>query len=152
MKNLLLAVLALFSIIQVSAQMTVTGTVANEEGEPLIGVNIQEKGTIKGTVTDFDGRFTMEVASAEAVLIFSYVGYETMEAEVDGRAEFNVVMVHGISLGEVQVVGSRSYQRSSTDAPVPIDIIDVAELAEITGKVEINQILQYAAPSFNATN
>src|SRR5688500_13862066 len=151
MKNLLLAVLAMFSIIQASAQMTVTGTVANDEGEPLIGVNIHEKGTIKGTVTDFDGRFMMEVASAEAVLIFSYVGYETMEAEVDGRAEFNVVMVQGVSLGEVQVVGSRSYQRTITDAPVPIDIIDVAELAEITGKVEINQILQYAAPSFNAT-
>jgi iron complex outermembrane recepter protein len=49
MKNLLLAVLAMFSIIQVSAQMTVTGTVANDEGEPLIGVNIHEKGTIKGT-------------------------------------------------------------------------------------------------------
>jgi len=151
MKNLLPVILALFSIQIVSAQFTVTGTVTSEHGEPLIGVNITEKGTIKGTVTDFDGRFTLDVTTGDAILIFSYVGYETMEAAVNSRNEFNVVMVEGISLGEVQVVGSRSYQRSSTNAPVPIDVIDVAELAQTSGKAEINQILQYSAPSFNAT-
>lgn len=151
MKNLLLSILATLSLANVTAQVTISGSVTNESGEPLTGVNILEKGTIKGTVTDFDGMYSMEVSSADAVLIFSYVGYETMEAALEGRTELNVVMMEGISLGEVQVVGSRSYQRSSTNAPVPIDVIDVAELAGTTGKAEINQILQYAAPSFNAT-
>ena len=151
MKHYLFTLLAVFLFGHVCAQFLVNGTVTNPEGERLIGVNISEKGTIKGTVTDFNGNYYITVANESAVLIFSYVGYETMEAAVEGRTEFNVVMTEGISLGEVQIVGSRSYQRSSTNAPVPIDIINVAELANSSGKVEINQILQYAAPSFNAT-
>src|SRR5687768_5559854 len=151
MKNLFLAFLAIFSISYVSGQVAVMGTVANAAGEPLIGVNIAEKGTIKGTVTDYHGMYHISVSGDDAVLIFSYVGHETVEEPVNGRSEINLVMVEGVSLGEVQVVGSRNYKRSLTDAPVPIDVIDVADLANTNGKVEINQILQYAAPSFNAT-
>ncbi len=55
------------------------------------------------------------------------------------------------TLRTVQVVGSRSYNRSATDSPVPIDVIDVADLTNSSGRVEINQLLQYAVPSFNAT-
>ncbi|MDQ3016015.1 MAG: TonB-dependent receptor, partial [Bacteroidota bacterium] len=150
MKNLLL-LFAFFITSHLGAQVTVRGTVTNEEGEPLTGVNISEKGTIKGTVTDFDGNYQLYVAQSTAVLVYSYVGYETIELGVDGREELNVVMTEGLSLGEVQIVGSRSYKRSSTDAPVPIDVIDINELANIQGKAEVNQILQYAAPSFNAT-
>ncbi|MBK8625657.1 MAG: hypothetical protein IPN86_08920 [Saprospiraceae bacterium] len=54
-------------------------------------------------------------------------------------------------MGEVQVVGSRSYNRSATNSPVAIDVIEVANLANSTGRVEVNQILQFNAPSFNAT-
>ena len=151
MKNSFLAVLTLLFIGQVSAQLTVTGTVTDLLGEPLTGVNISEKGTIKGTVTDFDGTYQIVVANESAILVFSYTGYESTEQLVGGQTEINVTLIEGLTLGEVQVVGSRSYKRSSTDAAVPIDIINVAELANVTGKVEVNQILQYAAPSFNAT-
>lgn len=60
-------------------------------------------------------------------------------------------MEEGILLGEVQVVGSRSYNRSSTNSPVAVDVIEIAQLANTTGRVEVNQILQFSAPSFNAT-
>ena len=150
MKNLLVCLLATLSV-HLQAQFQVTGTITDGTGEPLVGVNISEKGTLKGTVSDFNGAYRIMVANENAKLIFSYVGYETTEVEVSGRSEINVVMTEGLSLGEVQIVGSRSYQRSATDSPVPVDVIDVAELAEANGKVEINQILQYAAPSFNAT-
>ncbi|MEM7396637.1 MAG: hypothetical protein AAF492_30265, partial [Verrucomicrobiota bacterium] len=49
------------------------------------------------------------------------------------------------------MVGSRSYNRSATDSPVAVDVIDISEIAATTGRLEINQTLQYAAPSFNAT-
>lgn len=151
MKNLVSTLLFLSFSALLSAQLTVSGTVVNELGEALIGVNVYEKGTLIGTATDFDGNYSITVSGENATVIFSYVGYELNEQPVDGRTELNVVMIEGLSLGEVQVVGSRNYNRSSTDAPVPIDIIDVADLANTNGKVEINQILQYAAPSFNAT-
>jgi len=151
MKKLLLSCLCLSFLGQLLAQFSVTGTLTNEQAEPLVGVNVSEKGTIKGTVTDFNGAYQIDVANENAVLIFSYVGYETIEVPVDANAEINVTMKEGVALGEVQVVGSRSYKRSVTDSPVPVDMIDVANLATNNGKAEINQILQYAAPSFNAT-
>ncbi|HLF63934.1 MAG TPA: TonB-dependent receptor [Saprospiraceae bacterium] len=151
MKKVLLTLLPILILSYLSAQRTISGTVTTENGEPLVGVNIFEKGTNNGTVTDFDGTFTLNVRNDDAVLVFSYIGYENSEVRVGGQTDLSVVMTQGVTLGEVQVVGSRSYRRSSTDSPVAIDVIDVAELASTTGKAEINQILQYSAPSFNAT-
>ncbi len=151
MKQLILAFLACIAFDQASAQFTVTGKVTDFNGEPLLGVNISEKGTTAGTVTDVDGTYSINVAGPDAVIVFTYMGYETMEVKIDGRNQLFIMMEEGISLGEVQIVGSRSYKRSSTDTPVAVDMIDIAEIGEINGKTEINQILQYAAPSFNAT-
>ena len=63
------------------AQVRVTGSVVDEEGEPVIGASIQIKGTGLGTVTDIDGNFAL-TASAEATLVISYVGMVTEEAAV----------------------------------------------------------------------
>ena len=151
MKNQLLTLAFLFGCLPLFSQFLVTGIVKDPHGETLWGVNISVKGTIEGTVSDFDGTFKLDVRNREATLIFSYVGYETKEILVAGNPYHEITMEEGVNLGEVQVVGTRSYQRSKTDSPVPIDVVDVAELSETTGKPEINQILQYAAPSFNAT-
>src|SRR5690625_3272884 len=62
----------------------VSGTVVDEEGEPLIGVNIQVKGSNKGTSTDFDGNFTLEDIDENAILMISYVGYQTQKVQVAG--------------------------------------------------------------------
>ncbi len=151
MKKLFLVWLTMLMLGHLSAQFSVSGTLTNEVGDPLVGVNISEKGTIKGTVSDYNGMYHITVANGDAVLVFTYVGYETFEMKVSGTSEINAVMTEGVSLGEVQIVGSRSYKRSVTDSPVPVDVIDVADLASSNGKAEINQILEYAAPSFNAT-
>jgi iron complex outermembrane receptor protein len=151
MKKSLLTCITLFLFGQLVAQHEVSGKLTSELGEPLVGANVSEKGTIKGTISDYNGMYHITVSSEDATLVFSYVGYETTEVAVEGKTEVNVVMVEGVSLGEVQIVGSRSYKRSLTDSPVPVDVIDVADLAASNGKAEINEILQYADPSFNAT-
>lgn len=120
-------------------------------GDPLIGVNVSEKGTQSGTITDIDGSYTLNVASLPATLVFSYIGYGDLEVTTNSASRLDVQLDEGIQLNEVQVVGSRSYGRTATDSPVAVDVINVADIAAQTGKVEINQILQYAAPSFNAT-
>lgn len=135
----------------VMSAQTVTGRVTDKDGVPLIGVNITEKGTARGTITDLDGKFDIQILSTDPVLIFSYTGYNSQEKMVKGMSEVFVVMEEGILLGEVQVVGSRSYNRSSTNSPVAVDVIEVANLANTTGRVEVNNILQFTAPSFNAT-
>ncbi len=124
-----------------------------ESGEPLIGVNVLIKGTLIGTVSDFDGTFKLiTTKSLPVVLVISYTGYDTQELTVESEGEFvAVALSSGVTLGTVQVVGSRSYNRSTTDSPVAVDVIDIADIATSTGRVEINQMLQYSAPSFNAT-
>ncbi len=129
----------------------VSGVVTDNMGTPLIGVSIMEKGTTNGVVTDIDGAYLIHLNSKNPTLIFSYTGHKSVEKAVLGISELNMVLEEGILLGEVQVVGSRSYNRSATNSPVAIDVIEVANLANVTGRVEVNQILQFSAPSFNAT-
>ncbi len=150
-KQLLLALFFCFSISSMYAQQVVSGVITDEANQPLIGVNVLEKGTSNGTITGIDGDYRMNVSSSSATLVISYIGYATQEVALNGKTEINITLLEGVELGEVLLVGSRSYNRTATDSPVAIDVIDVAELASNTGKVEINQILQYAAPSFNAT-
>src|SRR5690606_26458355 len=70
----------------------VSGNVTDASGEPLIGVNIQVKGSNQGTATDLDGRFTLENVANDAILVFSYVGYHTQEVPVDSRTSITVVL------------------------------------------------------------
>jgi len=62
----------------------VSGSITDESGEPLIGVNIIEKGTSNGTITDFDGNYSLNVSSYPATLEFSYTGYSEVELVVNG--------------------------------------------------------------------
>ncbi|MBK8505908.1 MAG: TonB-dependent receptor [Saprospiraceae bacterium] len=151
MKNLLLIAISIITIESVNAQHLVKGQVFDSRNEALVGVNISEKGTLNGTATDLDGTFTLEVATSSAILVFSYTGFTTQEIAVEGKSSLSVTMIEGITIGVVQVVGSRSYGRTATNSAAPIDVIDVSEIASATGRGEINQIMQYAAPSFNAT-
>ncbi|WP_047244899.1 SusC/RagA family TonB-linked outer membrane protein [Maribacter thermophilus] len=86
-------------------QSVIRGTVSDELG-PLAGVTIIVKGTTKGTTTDFDGNYSLEVDDADAVLVFSYIGYATQEIPVKNGDTINVVMVEDASkLEEVVVLG-----------------------------------------------
>ncbi len=151
MKKLITLLFLFSSSIAFYAQNSITGTVADAFGNSLIGVNVSEKGTSNGTITDVYGNYELSVNNLPTTLIFSYIGYGDLEISTDGSERVNVVLDEGIQLNEVQVVGSRSYGRSAIDSPVAVDVINVSDIAAQTGKVEINQILQYAAPSFNAT-
>ncbi|MBN8642186.1 MAG: TonB-dependent receptor [Flavobacteriales bacterium] len=132
----------------VFSQKTVSGTVKDSNGQPLVGVNVTEKGTSNGTSTDLDGAFKIKVKE-NATLVFTYVGFQTVEQSAS-NANFNVVMSEGEELKEVQIVGSRSTKRTVINSTVPIDIIDVKSVTTQSGKIEINELLQYVAPSFNA--
>lgn len=102
-KTLLLCVSALFLAIGTYAQKTVTGTVTDNEGVPLIGVNILEQGTSNGTITDIDGSFSLDVQD-EAVLLVSYTGMQTLEMSTSGTTSLNVVMTEDSELLDEVVV------------------------------------------------
>jgi iron complex outermembrane receptor protein len=148
MKHIYFLMLILFSI-NLSLAQNVTGVISDSSGIPLPGVNVLEKGTTNGVVSDIDGRYTITIGN-NPTLIFSFVGFDSQVIVVNNQTTLNVTMQEGVSLDEVVLVGSRSPKRTAIDTAVAIDIIDVASVTTQIGKVEINEMLQYAAPSFNA--
>lgn len=88
------------------AQSTVSGTVTDDTGEPLIGTSILVEGTITGTVTDIDGKYSLNVPAGSNVLVFSYTGYKSQRVEIGGRAVIDLVMeTDAIYTEEVVVTG-----------------------------------------------
>lgn len=127
MRPLVLLLGFIFMSFQSSGQTTVQGTVLSEDGMPIPGVNILEKGTKNGVLSDFDGNFEIDVATPDAVLVFSYVGFEPQEVSVNGRSEINVtLMVSQESLEEVVVIGYGTVKKSDlTGAVVSVEAEDL---------------------------
>src|SRR5690606_17876886 len=89
--KIVLVFAAMCSLQGILAQ-TITGTVTDQGGVPLPGVNVIEKGTVNGTSTDFDGNYSITVSGSNAVLEFSSLGMATMEIATNGRTSINVSM------------------------------------------------------------
>ncbi|MDT0641710.1 TonB-dependent receptor [Zunongwangia sp. F363] len=128
----------------------ITGTViAEDSGGPLPGVTVLEKGTSNGTVTNFDGEYSIEVSGENAVLVFSYVGFKTLEVPVNGRSAINATLqVDSSSLDEVVVVGYGTSRRSDlTGSVVSISGNELKEQAKssvaetLTGRLAGVQVL-----------
>lgn len=104
--NIVLLIPLLFIVSFGLSQSSITGLVSDQDGEELIAVNVQVKGTNNGTATDFDGKYALSGVSDNAVLVFSYIGYQTQEVAVDGRSTVDVTMLTDAQLlDEVVVVG-----------------------------------------------
>lgn len=149
MRKLLLFFSAiLFLTTTALAQQTISGKVTDDKGNALAGVSVTVKGTSTGTTTDANGNYSIRVANNNATLVFSGVG---MYKEVSAANAANVALESSsVELSGVEMVGTRNLKRSSTETPVPVDIIPVAKVTNQLGLVEINSILHYIAPSFNA--
>ena len=143
-------VMILFISVGAMAQSyTVSGTVTDDQSQPLPGVSVVIKGTSNGTSTDFDGKYSLTVSNGD-VLVYSFVGFDEQEYLADGAATHDVMMQSGVTLDEVVLVGSRGEARLAMDSPVPVDVLDVKELTSNSPQVNLNQILNYVAPSFTS--
>lgn len=124
-----------------NAQSTVVeGKITDAAGLSLPGVNIQEKGTKNGTSTDFEGSFKINVASNKAVLIVSYLGFQTQEVSVAGKSRVNVSLSEqSNSLNEVVVVGYGSVKK--TDLTGAVNTLSAAKITErnVTNPMEAIQ-------------
>ena len=113
MKRLLLMLcLSMFGIGALMAQRTVSGTVTDGDGEALIGANVIVKGTTIGTITDFDGRYELEVPEDATTLVISYTGFDSRELELGVSNVMDVTMSEGILLEEA-VITALGVERNS---------------------------------------
>jgi len=124
MKNKLLKKVmlpCLFLIGSIVYAQTVSGVVSDASG-PIPGVNVLVKGTTTGTQTDFDGNYSVNVNSADAVLVFSFLGYATQEIPVNGQTTINVTLLEDVAaLDEVVIIGYGTVKKS--DATGAIDAV-----------------------------
>ena len=122
-----------------SQNITVTGTVQDEAGDPLIGATVQQKGSGNGIATDVDGRFKLNLPK-NATLVVSYVGYTTQTVPVNGRTELTVVLKEDSEvLDEVVVVGYGQMKRSDLTGSVTSVGEDAVKKSIATS---IDQVLQ----------
>lgn len=111
--------LTLILTISIYAQnTTLKGVIVDETDTPLIGATVQVKGTSTGSITDFDGNYTIK-ANKGAVITFSYIGYKTQEIKITGQPTVNIKMVpDNQTLDEVVVVGYGTMKRSDLTGSV----------------------------------
>ncbi|RYJ36558.1 TonB-dependent receptor, plug [Flavobacterium anhuiense] len=108
---------------------TIEGKITDATGMSLPGVNINEKGTKNGTSTDFEGSFKINVSNSKAILIISYLGFQTQEVSVAGKSKINVTLAEqSNSLNEVVVVGYGSVKK--TDLTGSVSTISAATITE----------------------
>ena len=117
----------------------VYGVVTGPAGMPLPGVNVIEKGTANGVVTDFAGEYSITV-DPESVLVYSYLGFETREIEVNNQNEMNVTMVENMeALEDVVVVGYGTQKKS--DLTGSVSVVDAEEAKKVITP-DVGKLLQ----------
>ncbi len=145
----LFSLLLVLSAIQIQAQ-SVSGTVTDANGIPLIGANIYESGTNNGTTSDVNGKFDLSVDQVPTMITVSYTGFVSKEIEASGTG-LNISLAEGTALDELVVIGTRGKPRTILGSAVPIDNINAADL-RASGQVSVDQMLNFKVPSYNSSN
>ncbi len=134
----------------VLGQVSITGTVYDEEGGTLPGVSVVVPETSIGTITDTEGRYSLRVPEATASLTFSFVGFQSVTVSLEGKTSLNITLKSGTEeISEVLVVGYSTQKKSTlTGAVSPVNVDDmskrrVAELSQaLQGQVAGVQVTQ----------
>ncbi|MEM9929270.1 MAG: TonB-dependent receptor [Bacteroidota bacterium] len=140
MKHCIFLLLALVASLGLSAQRTVTGTVTSaSDEEVLIGVYILVKGTTTGAISDIEGKYSVTVPDNDAVLVFSYTGFASVEIPVGSQSVVDVSLSEGANLEEVIVVGYGEQKRG--DITVALSNVSQEDL-EASVVTSVDQALQ----------
>jgi TonB-dependent starch-binding outer membrane protein SusC len=145
LKMLLLSFAIMLHGFVLKAQQTVTGTVTDASArESLIGATVLLKGTTTGTVTNVNGNYSLSVPNLQDTLVFSFVGYESLEVPIAGRNVINVQLRESeIMLSEMVVIGYGTVKKS--DLTGSIAVVSSEELNRIPAS-NFTRALQGRAP------
>ncbi len=129
--SLFLSVFILFSLnaTPLVDEVTISGTVTDNTGEPLIGASVQEKGTTNGVYTDIDGSYSITVSDENSTLVVSYIGYVTQEIPLVGQLSVDIILSEdAVNLSEIVVTGYSTERKSDLTGAVsvlkPADLTD----------------------------
>jgi TonB-linked SusC/RagA family outer membrane protein len=136
--------------VPVPQQKSVSGTITDENGNPLPGVNITLEGTTVGSLSDIKGKYSINLSTQSAVIVFSFVGYNTQKVTADGKTPVNIQMIpSAMNLDEVVVVGYGTQKRKDlTGAFAQVKSADLTK----TTVVGFDQALQGKMAGVQVTN
>ena len=133
---------------------TIKGVVRDNTG-PLSNASVSIEGKGTGTTTNNNGEYILSVDPGKYNLHISYVGYQIQTTRVNVKANetstVDATLSNSNTDQEIVVVGSRAAGRSKLSSPVPVDVIPVSQVINDLGQVDVNQILNFIAPSFQSS-
>jgi len=130
-------------------QRNIKGIVSDQEGGPLIGVNVLVQGTTNGTVTDENGAYSLSIAAENPILVFSYTGFTTREIAIGNSNELDVTLDEGIQLSEM-VVTALGITRSKKEIGYAIEELDGNQLQRV-GETDPLRAMQGKVAGVNIT-
>lgn len=143
--------LLLFPTFVFSQTRVITGHVRDEAGKAVSGASVVAIPSGKGTVTRGNGEFVLTVNEKDRVVSVSSLNYETDSTLLGASTEYEIrLRPASANLAEVVLVGTRGQGRSRLNTPVPVDIFSITSLQMRAPQNDLNQMLQYASPSFNS--
>ncbi|MCY4160481.1 MAG: TonB-dependent receptor plug domain-containing protein, partial [Flavobacteriaceae bacterium] len=132
-------------------QKSVTGSVVNQDGDPLPGASVVEKGTNNGTQTDFDGNFTLTLSSDSSVIVISYIGYKTQEVNLTEDQTPTITLEDDAAALDVVVVTAIGIERSKRALGYSVEEVQGEEIAN-SGSSNILTSLQGKGAGISITN
>lgn len=112
LKTIFLFMVMMICAMSAVAQNRITGTITDSKGEPIIGASVMVKGTASGTITDIDGKFTLNASGG--TLVISYLGYQKQEVPIGGKTSFNITLKENSELLDEVVVVGYGVQKKAT--------------------------------------
>jgi TonB-linked SusC/RagA family outer membrane protein len=134
---------------QEATQIEVQGVVTDEDGIPIPGVNVTEKGVQNGAITNMEGQYSISV-SPSGILVFSFVGFEPQELSVDNRTTINISLTNDIGqLDEVVVIGYQTVRKK--DLTGSVGIVNTSDAKDIVAR-SVPEALQGLSPGVSVRN
>jgi TonB-linked SusC/RagA family outer membrane protein len=127
------------------AQKTVTGTVLDSEGEPMIAVNVIEKGTTNGTATDSEGKYSLSVAGESSVLVFSFTGYKTQEITVGSQSTVDITIQEDAEVLDEVVVSALGFTQNKDQLGSTYSKVDPGDMNRSGETTLINSLAAKAS-------
>jgi TonB-linked SusC/RagA family outer membrane protein len=152
MRRIIFLLVAMFIGLQAFAQTTISGTVTDENGEPVPGANVRAKGfSDVGTITDLNGGYSFNIPAEATTLVISFVGMETKEVEINGQTVINVTLENeDVGIGEVVITGYAVKDKKVASSA--ISVVGADDLAEMSPITSVDNMLQGKAAGVDVTS
>ena len=129
----------------------VTGSITDNNNKPVPGASVVAQPSGNGATTDADGTFELNFAAGDKKIVITSIGFEPLTVSRHNGNHYTITLQSSLrNLNEVVSVGTRSSGRTRMNTVAPVDVFNISKLQSASPQNDLNQLLQYASPSFNS--